>query len=196
MLFKSYLLTLGLCLSATAQTPAPVTDNNIPSVIYQATLLDKDNTTVRGQVTTYGTADKVGVKVHVEFSGVPDGEALSYHIHAKPVPEDGNCYLTAKHLDPYNRTDTPPCDIKHPETCEVGDMSGKHSPVWAPCGQKFKASYTDYFISNVPGDDAFFGDLSVVVHAADGSRLNCGNFVESRSEFGEGVDALLDHFGH
>lgn len=101
---------------------------------------------------------------------------LVYHIHKKPVPEDGNCYSTSSHLDPYGRTDTPPCDIKAPQTCEVGDLSGKHGPIWAAPGESVAVAYTDWFLSNVEDTPAFFGNLSVVVHAADNTRLTCGNF--------------------
>ena len=49
-----------------------------------------------------------------------------YHIHEKPVPADGNCTGTGAHLDPYKRGETPPCDASKPETCQTGDLSGKH----------------------------------------------------------------------
>ena len=52
-----------------------------------------------------------------------------YHIHAYPVPSDGNCTGTLAHLDPYIRGDTPPCDPEEPQTCEVGDLSGKHGTI-------------------------------------------------------------------
>ena len=54
---------------------------------------------------------------------------LVYHIHDQPVPADGNCTATAAHLDPYLRGEIPPCDNTHPETCQVGDLTGKHGNV-------------------------------------------------------------------
>lgn len=99
-----------------------------------------------------------------------------YHIHASRVPEDGNCYRTGAHLDPNGRGQEPPCTITAPQTCEVGDLSGKHGPAWAPVGEEFRASYTDFFLANTPGDEAYFGDLSWVVHGSNGDRLTCGNF--------------------
>lgn len=113
-----------------------------------------------------------------------------YHIHVNRVPEDGNCYATGGHLDPYKRTDTPPCDINAPETCEVGDLSGKHGPIWAANGQSFDILYTDFFISNEAGSPAYFGDRSLVVHAADNTRLNCGNFEVVDGFFGGLEDAF------
>ncbi|PWY73208.1 Cu,Zn superoxide dismutase-like protein [Aspergillus sclerotioniger CBS 115572] len=162
-----------------AQTPntnAPITTDN-HGKLYRAELQPKDNTTVGGHVTTYSGPSKVGINFDIEFWGIPtDGQPLAYHIHEKPVPEDGNCYSTGAHLDPYKRGDTIPCDIKAPETCQVGDLSGKHGPVWAPEDETFSVTYTDWFVSNVVGDVSFFGNLSVVVHASDNSRLACGNF--------------------
>ena len=36
--------------------------------------------------------------------------------------------------------------------------------------------YLDLYLSTDPNNVAFFGNRSVVVHAANGTRLNCGNF--------------------
>lgn len=54
---------------------------------------------------------------------------LDYHIHEDPVPEGGDCDAAGGHLDPYGRTDDPACDDDSPETCEVGDLSGKNGPL-------------------------------------------------------------------
>lgn len=54
---------------------------------------------------------------------------LVYHIHDQPVPANGNCTATLAHLDPYVRGEQPPCDPTHPETCQSGDLSGKHGNV-------------------------------------------------------------------
>ena len=68
---------LGLALSVAAQptniSKAPVVLGN-PSRLFEATLLDKDNTTLRGAVNIW--AEAVGVKVHADFWGVPDETAL------------------------------------------------------------------------------------------------------------------------
>ena len=52
-----------------------------------------------------------------------------YHIHVSATPESGNCTETGGHLDSYMRGDTPPCESSMPETCEVGDLSGKYGTV-------------------------------------------------------------------
>lgn len=52
-----------------------------------------------------------------------------YHIHAFPVPADGNCTGTLAHLDPYERGEVPTCDAASPATCQVGDLSDKHGKI-------------------------------------------------------------------
>lgn len=59
-----------------------------------------------------------------------------YHVHLRPVPSDGNCADTAGHLDSYLRGDSPPCNSAAPQTCEVGDLSGKYGTVTGPSVQK------------------------------------------------------------
>ena len=65
---------------------------------------------------------------------------FGYHIHDQPVPKDGNCNATLAHLDPYGRGPTPPCDSAKPETCEVGDLSGKHGKIPKGDGGQFLSS--------------------------------------------------------
>lgn len=52
-----------------------------------------------------------------------------YHIHDAPVPADGNCTGTLAHLDPTQRGEQPPCDSTKPQTCQVGDLAGKHGKI-------------------------------------------------------------------
>ncbi|GMF72804.1 unnamed protein product [Aspergillus oryzae] len=153
---------LGLSLSSAVAHEAPVVEGNEPQTVYEAVLQDKDNTTVRGTFTTHGAEDGIGIQFH-------------YHIHDNPVPKDGNCYATGGHLDPYKRGDQPPCNTTVPQTCQVGDISGKHGPVWTADGN-FEVLYRDFFLSNVEDTIAFFGNRSVVVHLPDNKRINCGNF--------------------
>lgn len=56
---------------------------------------------------------------------------IAYHIHVLPVPANGNCTETLGHLDPYKRGEIPPCDNTQPQTCQVGDLSGKHGNITA-----------------------------------------------------------------
>jgi hypothetical protein len=103
-------------------------------------------------------------------------QLVEYHIHVNQVPEDGDCAETLGHLDPYNRGITPPCDAEAPETCQLGDLSGKHGEISGGPESPFQDSYTDDYLSTRTGEAAFFGNLSVVVHSANDTRLSCGNF--------------------
>jgi hypothetical protein len=97
---------------------------------------------------------------------------LVYHIHAEPVPPDGNCDATLGHLDPFERGESPPCDAALPMTCQVGDFAGKYGAITT---SPFIASYTDTFTATGDGQ-SFIGNLSVVVHFANATRLTCANF--------------------
>lgn len=69
-----------------------------------------------------------------------------YHIHQKPVPKDGNCTDTEAHLDPFERGETPACDPDLPQTCQVGDLAGKHGAIVTTQGDTtFSTTYTDDF---------------------------------------------------
>lgn len=95
-----------------------------------------------------------------------------YHIHAKPAI-DGNCTSTLAHLDPFDRGETPACNDSKPETCQVGDLSGKYGKITS---DPFLAEYFDLYTSMKPDNPAFFGNLSIVVHYANKTRLTCANF--------------------
>lgn len=96
-----------------------------------------------------------------------------YHLHDQPVSPDGNCSATLAHLDPYERGEATPCDITRPETCQVGDLSGKHGDINS---NPWNATYTDYYASTLPGIGAFFGNRSLVIHFKNVTRITCANF--------------------
>jgi hypothetical protein len=96
-----------------------------------------------------------------------------YHIHEKAVPTDGNCTGTGAHLDPYKRGEKPGCDAEKPETCQTGDLSGKHGNITA---QEFSGSYTDLYLATTPTDLSYLGNLSIVVHLSNKTRIGCANF--------------------
>lgn len=106
---------------------------------------------------------------------------LVYHIHTEPVPPDGNCNATLAHLDPFQRGESPPCDAALPMTCQVGDLAGKYGAITT---SPFMASYTDSFTATAD-DQSFIGNLSVVVHFANKTRITCANFKQM------GADGLL-----
>lgn len=130
---------------------------------------------VTGTFTFTAGSDGKGVAVKVNVDGFK-GETgpFGYHIHDQPVPAGGNCTGTLAHLDPYQRGQATACDKSKPETCEVGDLAGKHSKI---SGATFTDSYTDHYISTKEGIGAFIGNRSIVIHRSDEkkTRLACAN---------------------
>lgn len=78
---------------------------------------------------------------------------LVYHIHESPVPIDGDCNGTGAHLDPFERGEMPPCDPDLPQTCQVGDLAGKHGAITS---MPFRTTYSDDFTA-VSGTTAYIG---------------------------------------
>lgn len=198
MIEIALLMSLWLTVIGAQFFEAPVITNNTNNT-YTLNLLDKNTTDIRGDVIASAGPGGVGVLFNVDFTGFPQGlgpfsmliayftpvleappltASLGYHIHTERVPEDGNCTATLGHLDPYHRLETPPCNSTEPATCQLGDLSGKHGEIVVVAGtnQTWLAEYIDYFLSTDPGSNAFFGNLSIVVHSANSTRLNCGNF--------------------
>ncbi|KKY38299.1 putative superoxide dismutase [Diaporthe ampelina] len=160
---------------------AAVVSDNPVGAVYKATLPDTAFTksaypnggNVKGDVYAVSSPDGTGVIFKVKFSGLPsEGGPFIYHLHDQPVPEDGNCTSTLAHLDPYERGETTPCDSNAPQTCQVGDLSGKHGKITGD----IDATYTDNFASLKEGIGAFFGNRSIVVHFGNKTRITCANF--------------------
>lgn len=92
----------------------------------------------------------------------------------EPVSSNGSCASTLGHLDPFVRGDAPPCDASAPQTCQVGDLSGKYGKVTS---DPFKANYTDPYTSIAEGtSESFFGNRSFVLHNSTGARIACASF--------------------
>ncbi|KAF2401387.1 Cu,Zn superoxide dismutase-like protein, partial [Trichodelitschia bisporula] len=129
--------------------------------------------TMRGTVTAVATQGN-GTQFNINFSGLPStGGPFLYHIHVNPIPSNGSCASTLAHLDPYIRGEATPCVPEFPETCQVGDLSGKHGK---PNATTFNATYIDPYVSLIDGQGAFFGNRSFVIHLADKTRIACANF--------------------
>jgi hypothetical protein len=130
----SIISLLAAATAVTAQsstvTPAPEVTGNPIGAKYIGTLPKKAGSALAGSIEGSTAADGKGVKFAVSFSGLPEtGGPFMYHIHAKPVPADGNCTGTGAHLDPYLRGEVPACDASKPETCQTGDLSGKYGNI-------------------------------------------------------------------
>ncbi|KAF7514561.1 hypothetical protein G7054_g15205 [Neopestalotiopsis clavispora] len=66
--------------------------------------------------------------------------------------QNGNCTATVGHLDPLVRGEDPACNATIPQTCQVGDLSGKYGKVTS-----------DAFEATLPDD---FGSLNIVSNAS------------------------------
>ncbi|KAK0731568.1 superoxide dismutase, partial [Lasiosphaeris hirsuta] len=163
---------------------ATVVSNNPAGVVYKATFPEApffaaaypDGGNLKGSVIATASPDGKGVLFKLRLSNLPkSGGPFIYHLHVNPVPENGNCTATLAHQDPFVRGEDPVCDKNLPETCQVGDLSGKHGAI--PEGKDtFEANYLDLFASTHEGIGAFFGNRSIVFHYANKTRVSCANF--------------------
>ncbi|PSN73044.1 hypothetical protein BS50DRAFT_514045 [Corynespora cassiicola Philippines] len=176
MLAQSILSVFALAAAVGAQsssvTPAPLATGNPRGAVYVANVKGKGGLIAEVHATT--GKDGNGVEFTVNVQGLPaEGGPFMYHLHEKRVPEDGNCTATGAHIDPYKRGEVPICDESKPETCQTGDLSGKFGNITE---QSWSQVYTDLYSSTIPGTPAFFGDLSVVFHLSNKTRIGCANF--------------------
>ena len=147
----------------------------LPGTAFDSTAFPEGGN-VEGQIVAQARPDGIGVVFSVQFSNLPKtGVPFTYHIHTLPVPADGNCTAAGGHLDPFQRGDDPTCDSELKQTCQVGDLSGKHGKITA---DPFNTTYHDLFASTDPANAAFFGNLSFVLHYPNKTRITCANFVQ------------------
>ncbi|KAI9656729.1 MAG: hypothetical protein M1821_003368 [Bathelium mastoideum] len=166
---------LALAALASAQsTNAPFVSTNPAGSMYTATFPNLLTNFIRGRVVASSPFGGP-VNLAINIANLPQGAGpFEYHIHEFPVPANGDCTGTGAHLDPYNRGEQPPCDASQPQTCQVGDLSGKHGKI---NGTAIATSYTAPYTSTTIGSPAFLGNRSIVVHANNGTRIACASFV-------------------
>jgi hypothetical protein len=113
----------------------------------------------------------------------------AYHVHVNPLDGFGSCSSAGPHLDPGNRTETPPCDPTAPQTCQAGDISGKYGKLnvtcasfrydscTSPCESRLTipTSVTDAYTTLTPGLSNSILGRSMVIHSANGTRIACAN---------------------
>lgn len=160
---------------------ATVVTNNPVGPVYAAVLPETEffnpkdpRGNVKGGISATAGPNGVGVAFTINFSNLPtSGGPFPYHLHVAPVNSSGSCASTLAHLDPFIRGEQPPCDPKKPETCQVGDLSGKYGKITT---DPFTAFYVDPYASLVPGLGSFFGNRSFVVHFGNTTRITCASF--------------------
>lgn len=178
MLYSQLFLSLCSAAIVTAGSAPEVSD--LPTgVTYQATFEKK----IDGYVNFTSNSDGQ-VVVGVDISGLPDyGGPFLYHVHAHTVPTNGNCSGTLGHFNPYNGSDTSTTWSGK----EVGDLSGRHGTI---NGTSISTLYVDPYLSLNTDSKLFFGNLSVVVHFHNTTRIACANITQVVSELTSGVGAL------
>lgn len=116
------------------------------------------------------------VKVILSITGLdkysgPTGP-FPYHIHVNPI-KDKNCESALGHLNPYKLPEIVACDPVDVNTCQVGDLSGKHGKLTAA---KPVRSYVDSQLKFSPKEISFVG-RSVVIHDSNKKRIACGTIM-------------------
>lgn len=141
---------------------------------------DFTGTKLSGGVIFSPSSGNGGVKVEVNLHSFPmEGGPFTYHIHDQPVPTSGNCTLTLAHLDPFIRGQKVPCDPNRPQSCEVGDLAGKHGKIPADTSNgTYIKTYEDLYLSLTQGQGSFIGNRSIVIHSNDTKRYACANIKE------------------
>ncbi|KAK2036910.1 hypothetical protein LZ31DRAFT_636357 [Colletotrichum somersetense] len=166
--------TVAAFVNAQSQTTKALSDalvvTNPQGFVYEAKLPEMPffkqgslNGNVRGSIVAMTAPDGNGVKFTVGFSNLPN--------EGGPF-KDGNCTKALAHHDPFNRGEAAPCDASRPETCQIGDLSGKHGSVT----RDYEQTYIDRYLSIVQGPGSFFGNRSFVFHFANKTRISCANF--------------------
>ncbi|KAL7270617.1 Cell surface superoxide dismutase [Cu-Zn] 4 [Rhizina undulata] len=177
--------------AVSSSTDAPKITNNPTSKTYVADFGTSKSSVVRGTI-TFTSPDGKGVDVAVDLGGfdLPVGSGpFAYHVHVGTVPSDGNCTATGGHLDPYDRGMATACDAAEPETCQVGDLSGKHGKIpeitgwsnYSTVNYPVVLSYNDAYLALNTADASFIGNRSIVIHNINDTRIACVNIVESTS---------------
>ncbi|KAL8692442.1 MAG: hypothetical protein Q9218_002542 [Villophora microphyllina] len=135
---------------------AAIVTTNTPGITYTAVLPNSTTSDIRGFVAGTSNANGTGVNFNINLSGLPDASLGPF-----------------SHQDPYIRGEMPPCDPTQPQTCQVGDLAGKHGNITT---NPFQTTFLDLYLSTVQGPASFFGNRSIVIHTSNTTRLTCANF--------------------
>ncbi|KAK3064715.1 hypothetical protein LTS18_004624 [Coniosporium uncinatum] len=157
--------------------------SNLPQATYEASIAvpnfdTASGTTISGSVVGATSSNGTGVTFMINLSGFPSVAEYGpfvYHIHQMPIGSDGNCTAAMAHLDPTQRGELHACQATAPQTCQAGDLAGKHGNITSTT---WNVSYTDPYLSTDPSSPYFFGNRSFVVHSSNATRLACGNFTQ------------------
>ncbi|OTA35874.1 hypothetical protein BTJ68_04161 [Hortaea werneckii EXF-2000] len=115
-------------IAALSSPTASVVSDNPEGKVYSAVFPQPTSTSV----VTIGSAPNGSADVTVNLNGLPQPGPLSYTIHDNPIASVGSCDDVGGIFNPYHASTTAPCNADRPETCMVGDLSGKHGNAAAP----------------------------------------------------------------
>ncbi|EGG05387.1 Cu/Zn superoxide dismutase [Melampsora larici-populina 98AG31] len=131
---------------------------------------------VKGYVKFIAPYKSDEVKVILSITGLDKYSGTTgpfpYHVHVNPI-QGKNCETALGHLNPYKLPEIVACDPVDVNTCEVGDLSGKHGKLTAARPYR---SYIDSQLKFTPEEISFVG-RSVVIHDANKKRIACGTIV-------------------
>ncbi|KIO32304.1 hypothetical protein M407DRAFT_241542 [Tulasnella calospora MUT 4182] len=133
----------------------------------------------------WGRTDGTGTFVKIEvlkglFKDSPHYQGpYGYHVHTNPVGEERNCTKALAHLDPLAVTESLICDPAFPQYCQEGDLSGKHGKFNGTTSGAIETfGYSDDYLRFFPEDFSILG-RSIVIHAANKTRLACGDIIST-----------------
>ncbi|KAF9586386.1 hypothetical protein BGW38_005817 [Lunasporangiospora selenospora] len=120
-------------------------------------------------------AIKVMSGLTTKFAKSPTG-GFEYHIHERPVGPNNNCSATGDHLDPTKVGVAIKCNPAKPESCQEGDLSGKHGDFMATeSGSLPWITYKDYQL-RFSGKETTIAGRSIVIHN-NVTRVACANIL-------------------
>eukprot|EP00050_Salpingoeca_kvevrii_P016701 m.57838 g.57838 ORF g.57838 m.57838 type:complete len:744 (+) comp7106_c0_seq1:171-2402(+) len=151
-------------------------------------IVEIDSQGVYGSITFSQLDPSSATTMTVALNGL-NKEAGGYHVHVLPVlpgtaPYQASlCANLQGHFNPTN-AGSGTCDSTKPQTCEIGDLSGKHGSLAGL--SSISQSYTDAFLP-LFGINSIVG-RSVVIHKAAGPVWVCGTIVPQGSyNYGKAV---------
>ncbi|KFY28362.1 hypothetical protein V493_02964 [Pseudogymnoascus sp. VKM F-4281 (FW-2241)] len=172
--------------ATTAGSKAPEVTGNPTNVTYKAEIATPNENGVIGTVAIYAeiprSSNEVrnGTTVEYIFKLPEEGGPSTLSIHVNPVNSSGSCASTG--------------------ACQIGDFSGKSgNKLYEYTAEEYNYYIAmdnlrqahDPFISLVGGTPAFIGNRSIVVQAANKSRIACANFVLVTGSGRNGTGAIL-----
>ncbi|KAI8050326.1 superoxide dismutase [Syncephalis plumigaleata] len=160
----------------TTPASAPATSNNSDALIKKGD--------VEGFILFVSSLSATTVFGGVTIGNLPAGE-YSYHVHEKPVPENGDCAATGGHYDPHAKKGAK-CTKTTLTDCEIGDLSGKFGKLDNKGKSDKKKDdkeeamilFEDPTLKLSNGANGIVG-RSIVIHNPAGDRIACGNIVDN-----------------